>query len=153
MNENPTVQSVSVQFVIDRAEVSRKVERAVELNREIKESIKALEALKGALRELAGTGVFPKTETGAVEIRALESELCATVTFPKDTPAIMKGADTTQLASLTQGQFDLMFRRVVAMQPAEKFEEAFEKLPKKVQNIVKRVVIWVPNTPSVILSK
>lgn len=147
------IEKVSIQVNVDRAEVSRKVERAVELNREIKESIKELDQLKAELREFAGTGVFPKTETGAVEIRALESELCATVTYPKDTPAIMKGADTTLLASLTQGQFDLMFCKVVKMQPAEKFEAAFAALPKKVQTIVKRVVVWVPNTPQVNLSK
>lgn len=148
-----TIEKVSIQVNVDRAEASRKVERAVELNREIKENIKELDQLKAELRELAATGVFPKTETGAVEIRAIESELCATIAYCKDTPAIMKGADTTQLAALTQGQFDLMFCRVVKMQSAEKFEAAFTALPKKVQGIVKRVVVWVPNTPQVNLSK
>ncbi len=153
MIEEPVIDTVTVKFAVDRAEVSRKVDRAVELNRQIKEEVKELDELKAELRELAKTGVFPKTDTGAVEIRALESELCATVTFPKDSPNLIKEADTTVLAALTQGQFDLMFRRVVVMQPTEKFEAAFKTVPKKVQNIVKRVVVWVPSTPQVILSK
>ena len=153
MNQELVIGTVTVNIAVDRAEVSRKVERAVELNREIKEGILELDKLKEELRALALTGVFPKTATGSVEIRALESELCATVAFPKDTPAIMKGADTTLLAALTQGQFDLLFCRVVKMQPTEKFEPAFAAMPKKVQNIVKRVVVWAPNTPTVNLSK
>jgi hypothetical protein len=152
MNE-PTIGSVEVNIVVDLAEASRKVERAVELNRLIKENTEELNKLKEDIRGLAKTGAFPRTETGAVEIRAEESGLCATVSFPKDTPAIVKGADVTQLAALTQGQFDLMFKRVVVMQPTADFEKAFAASPKKVQTIVKRVVCWTANTPSVNLSK
>lgn len=154
MIEDPTIESVTLTAQVDRADVSRKVERAVELNRKIKESVKELDLLKAELRDIAKTGMFPKTETGAVEIRALESELCVTVTYPKDTPAIIKGVDVEPVVlQLTTGQFDLLFRHVTVMQPVEKFEQSFQVLPKKVQNLVKRIVKWVPNTPQVNLSK
>ena len=142
-----------LQANVDMLEVSRHIERAVQLNRSIKENTKELDELKMYLRDVASSGVFARTETGSVQMRALESELCATVSFGKDTPAIIKGVDTSQLAALSQAQFDLLFCRVVKMQPTDVFETAFEALPKKVQNIVKRVVAWVPNTPSVNLSK
>lgn len=154
MSNQPTIESVRVNIAIDRAEVSRKVERAVELNRQIKEELKELDQLKAELRELAKTGVFPKTETGAVEIRALESELCATVAYPKDTPALIKGVDIEPVVlQLTTGQFDLLFRRVTLLQPVEKFEQSYQVLPKKVQKLVQKIVTWVPNTPQVNLSK
>jgi len=133
--------------------VSRKVDRAVELNRTLATLSRELDGLKADLRSLASSGVFVPTDTGAVEIRSLETENCAVVTFPKDTPALIKGADTTILCALTQGQFDLLFRRVVVLQPTEKFEQAFATQAKKVQRIVEKVVSWNPNTPAVRLSK
>lgn len=148
------IENITVQVAVDLAEVHRKVDRGVELNRLIKEQEKELEAIKAYLREQAATGAFPATETGTVEIRSEETQNCVQVIPCKDTPGLIKGVDMTSLKSqLTQGQFDLMFREVIVMQPAAAFETAFGAAAKKVQNIVKRYVAWSPNTSQVKFSK
>lgn len=148
------IESVTVNSVVDREQVSQKVDRAVELNRLIEAHSDELTKLKAEIREAAKTGVFPRSETGTVEIRSLYTENCAQVCYPKDTPAIIKGVDVEPVvAQLTVSTFDLLFRRVVVMQPSEKFEQSFKVLPKNLQRLVKKVVAWAPNTPQVKLSK
>ncbi len=98
--------------------------------------------------------MFPRTETGTVEIRSLFTENCAQVCYPKDTPRLVDGADVEPvIVQLTASQFDLLFRRVTVMQPTEKFTKSFGVLPKNVQRLVRKIVAWTPNTPQVKLSK
>ncbi len=139
--------------VIDLVDVSRKVDRAVELNRLIGEQLKDLNTLKNEIRDIAKTGAFPKTETGAVLIRSHITNYCAQVTYPKATPAIIKGVDTEPVINqLSIDTFNLLFRRVVIIQPVEKFEQAFTTLPKSIQGRLREIIVWVPNTPQVRLS-
>ncbi len=149
-----TIEKVTIQIAIDRAEVFRKVDRGTELRRLIEESTKELDEIKAYLREAATTGAFPATETGTVEIRSPESENCAQVIPCKDTPVIIKGVDLAPLkANLTQGQFDLMFREVIEMQPVADFEKAFGAAAKKVQGLVRKFVTWRGNASQVKFSK
>ena len=148
------IENITVQVAVDLAEVHRKVDRGTELRRLIEENTKELEGIKAYLREQAATGAFPSTDTGTVEIRSPESENCAQVIPCKDTPVLIKGVDTSALkALLTQGQFDLMFQEVIAMQPVADFEKAFGAAAKKVQNVVKKYVTWRPNAAQVKFSK
>lgn len=149
-----TVDTVTIEIQVDKARAYALVDEGTGLRREIEEKTKRLEEIKAELRELAKTGAFPKTETGTTEIRSPESENCAQVIPCKDTPVLIKGVDTTKLkADLTSGQFDLMFREVIQMQPVEKFEESFKAAAKKVQNVVKKFVAWRPNESQVKFSK
>ena len=149
-----TIASVDVGIAVDTAAAGGKVDRAVFLNRQVEAFSKELDAVKAELRALAATGAFPSTETGAVEIRSLESGDAALVAPVKDTPTLVKGADVTALkACLTASQYDLLFREVVQLQPASDFEAAFAQLPKKLQERVKKAVSWRPNTPQVRLPR
>lgn len=149
-----TIENVTVNVTLNKAEVYAKVDRGVELHRAIETQAKELEEIKAYLREAADTGAFPATETGTVEIRSPETENCAQVVPCKDTPVIIAGKDLTALkAGLTAGEFDLMFREVIAMQPTAKFETAFNAAAKKVQNVVRRFVAWRPNASQVRFSK
>lgn len=149
-----TVESVTIDIKVDKTRAFALVNEGTGLRREIEEKSKRLDEIKAELREFAKTpAAFQITDTGTVEIRDPESENCAQVCPQKDTPVIIKEADVTVLSGLTQGQFDLTFRRVVAMQPVEKFEAAFENLPKKAQNLIRKVVAWRPNAPQVKFSK
>ncbi len=148
------IDSVGIEVVVDVTRAHALVDEGTSLRREIEEKSKRLDQIKAELRELAKTGAFPKTETGTTEIRSPESENCAQVIPCKDTPVLIKGVDTSKLkADLTQGQFDLMFREVVQMQPVDKFEEAFGAAAKKVQNVVKKFVAWRSNESQVKFSK
>lgn len=154
MNMTQTIENVTVQIAVDKVEAFAKVNRGTELRRLIEENTKELDEIKAYLREAAKTGAFPATETGTVEIRDPQTELCAQVIPCKDTPVLIKGVDTSKLkADLTKGQFDLMFREVVQMQPVEGFERAFDVTAKRVQNIVRRFVAWRPNEHQVRFSK
>ncbi len=149
-----TVEKVTVQIAINKAEVYAKVDRGTELRRLIEESSKELDQIKAYLREVAKTGTFPATETGTVEIRSPESENCAQVIPCKDTPVIIDGKDLTALkAVLTAGEYDLLFREVVTLQPVAKFETAFKAAAKKVQNTVRKYVSWRANENQVRFSK
>lgn len=149
-----TVETVTVQIAVNKAEVYAKVDRGTELHRLIEAQTKELNEIKAFLREVAFTGAFPTTETGTAEIRSPESENCAQVIPQKDTPVLIEGKDLTALkAQLTAGDFNLMFREVIAMQPSATFETSFGAAAKKVQTIVRRFVGWRPNSPQVRFSK
>lgn len=142
--------NVTINITVDRAEVFAKVDRGTELHRAIEAQTKELAEIKAYLREVAGTGVFPATETGTIEIRSPESENCVQVIPCKETPVIIEGKDLAALkAQMTTGEFDLMFREVVVMQPTAKFETAFNVATKKVQTLVRRFVAWRPNAHQV----
>lgn len=145
---------VTINIAVDKAEVYRRVDRGTELRRLIEEQEKELEQIKAYLREAAATGAFPATETGTVEIRSPETENCAQVIPCKDTPVIIKGKDLTSLkAQMTAGDFSLMFREAIVMQPTDSFETAFNAAKKTVQNVVRRFVAWRPNAHQVRFSK
>jgi hypothetical protein len=149
-----TVENVTVNISVNKAEVFAKVDRGTELHRLIEASTKELAEIKAYLREAAATGAFPVTETGTVEIRSSETENCAQVIPCKDTPVLIDGKDLTALkANLTAGEFDLMFREVITLQPVAKFETAFNAAAKKVQSTVRRFVAWRPNAQQVRFSK
>lgn len=150
-----TVETVTIDVKVDRARAFALVNEGTNLRREIDEKAKRLEQIKAELREFAKVpAAFSVTETGTVEIRDPESENCAQVIPCKDTPAVIKGVDLKSLkALLTSGQFDLMFREVIQMQPVADFEVAFNAAPKKVQGQVKKFVTWVANTSQVKFSK
>lgn len=150
-----TVESVTIDVQVDKARAFALVNEGTSLRREIEEKTKRLDEIKAELREFAKVpAAFSVTETGTVEIRDPESENCAQVCPQKDTPVLLKEVDTSVVkAGLTQGQFDLTFREVIALQPVEKFEAAFNNLPKKAQNLIKKVVAWRPNAPQVKFSK
>lgn len=150
-----TVEAVTIDMKVDKARAFALVNEGTSLRRELEEKVARLEAIKAELREFAKTpDVFSVTETGTVEIRDPASENCAQVIPCKDTPAVMKGVDLKSLkALLTSGQFDLMFQEVIQLQPAKKFEESFNAVPKKVQKQVRKFVTWVPNTSQVKFSK
>lgn len=149
-----TVESVTIDVKVDTARAYALVNEGTSLRREIEEKENRLEEIKAELREFAKTpAAFHVTDTGTVEIRDPETENCAQVCPQKDTPHILKEVDTSPLLGLTQGQFDLTFQRVITMQPVPKFEAAFAKLPKKAQNLIRKVVAWRPNAPQVKFSK
>lgn len=149
-----TVESVTIDVKVDKTKAFALVNEGTSLRREIEEKTNRLEQIKAELREFAKVpAAFHVTDTGTVEIRDPETENCAQVCPQKDTPVLIKEADTSVLAGLTQGQFDITFRRVVTMQPVEKFEAAFNNLPKKAQNLIRKVVSWRPNAPQVKFSK
>jgi hypothetical protein len=150
-----TVESVTIDVKVDTKRAFALVAEGTTLDREIKEKAKRLEEIKAELREFAkAPDAFSVTETGTVEIRDPESQVCAQVIPCKDTPAVIKGTDLKALkALLTTSQFDLMFREVIQMQAVKDFEEAFNAAPKKVQNQVKKFVAWRPNAPQVKFSK
>jgi hypothetical protein len=149
-----TVQNVAVQFVLNREEVFAKVDRGIELHRSIEAQTNELEEIKAYLREAAATGAFPATDTGTVEIRSPETENCVQVVSCKDTPVLIAGKDLTALKSqLTAGDFNLMFRETITMQPTANFEKAFNVATKKVKGIVRKFVGWRPNSNQVRFSK
>lgn len=149
-----TVENVTVQIAVDKAEVYAKVDRGTELHRTIEAQTKELNEIKAFLREAAGTGVFPATDTGTVEIRSPNTENCAQVIPQKDTPVVIEGKSLAMLkATMTAGEFDLMFRETIVMQPVAKFEVAFAVATKKVQTMVRRFVAWRPNANQVRFSK
>lgn len=149
-----TVENVTVQIAVNKAEVYAKVDRGTELHRVIEANTKELAEIKAYLREAAATGAFPATDTGTVEIRSPNTENCAQVVSCKDTPVVVEGKDLTALkANLTSGEFELMFRETIVMQPVAKFETSFNAAAAKVQNIVRRFVAWRPNANQVRFSK
>lgn len=149
-----TIENVTVQIAVNKAEVYAKVDRGVELHRSLEAQKKELDEIKAFLREAAATGAFPATGTGTVEIRSPETENCAQVIPCKDTPVLIAGKDIAPLkASLTEGQFKLMFREVIEMQPVSDFETAFGAAAKGVQNLVRKFVAWRPNSSQVRFSK
>jgi hypothetical protein len=145
---------ITISIAVDKAEVYRKVDRGTELHRAIEAQSKELAEIKAYLREAAGTGAFPVTDTGTVEIRSPETENCAQVVACKDTPVLIDGKDLTALkAQMVAGDFNLMFREVIEMQSAKDFEKAFGVATKKVQTLVRKFVSWRPNAHQVRFSK
>lgn len=139
---------------VDLTLAASNVDRATDLDRLIKSLSEELDGIKAYLREAAQSGAFPANDAGTVEIRSEATGNVAQVVFPKETPTVLKGTDPLVLeASLTASQFNLLFKKVVQLQPAEAFESAFKQLPKKLQDKVKKVVAWRPNTPTVRLPK
>jgi len=154
-NASQPIESITANITINTQHAFSLVREGTEIRRRMEEDSERLDKIKAELREFAKfPASFHVTETGTVEIRDPESELCAQVISPKDTPAIIKGVDVEPVVGqLTASQFDLLFRRVTVMQPAEKFEQAFRVLPSKTQKALKKIVTWVPNTPQVKFSK
>lgn len=156
MSQDNIIESVSIDVRVDTARAFALVEEGTALNREIKEKAKRLDEIKAELREFAAKSptAFTVTNTGTVEIRDPKSENCAQVCPQKDTPIVIDGVDMSALkALLTQGDFSLMFREVIQMQPVKEFEAAYGAATKKVQKIVQKYVSWRPNAPQVKFSK
>ena len=149
-----TIESVSIQVQVNKEEVGRKVDRAVELHRLLEEQETELKALKAELRQVALTGAYPRTETGAVEIRSPETQNCALIVQCKDTPVFIKGANREAVREVvTQSEFDLMFKQVIEMVEPSKFEPAFGLLPKGKKKALLKVITFRPNDAQVRLSK
>lgn len=111
-----------------------------------KRAVKALDPIKGSLRQVAveDSGGVP----GPVYLHGPDSTRC-TVTVPQATVRVRKGTDMDELRKVLGDDFDKVFQATMQYRPRDDFKQQVSTLTPAQQRALLKVVDFSEGTPRV----